>query len=199
MANNCFHYIKWNRTTQVAFYLLKKSVGCIAVLGQYTWQRGISVLKLRIVRVVGLEEPQFFFLQVGGLYSSQYTKFLSRKIVSFFKTSRQQRLWLWKRGEKVSLHLSFNFGFRWQHCGASRNRDLVCELCRTWHWTSEKHSRLPFQAAPSTTAQHRHWGFHLAKVFTARRAGRPAGFPAPSGAGRGRPSMWMTLLLLSAL
>lgn len=148
MANNCFHYIKWNHTTEAAFYLLKKSIRCIAVLGQYAWQRGISILKLRIVGVVGLEEPQFFFLQVGGLYSSQYTKFLSRKIISFFKTSRQQRLWLWlwlwQCGEKVSLHFSFIFGFRWQYYGVSCNRDIMRKLYRTWHWPSDKHSRLPF-------------------------------------------------------
>lgn len=105
------------------------------MLGQYAWQRGISILKLRIVGVVRLEEPQFFLLQVGGLYSSQYTKFLSRKIISFFKTSRQQRLWLWlwlwKCGEKVSLHLSFIFGFRWQYYGVSCNRDSIRKLYRT--------------------------------------------------------------------
>ena len=167
---------------EVAFYLLQKPVRDVAVLGQHAGQRRVSVFKLRVVGIVRLEESHFLLLQIGGLYSCQYTKFLPRKVISFFKTSRRLRLrlWLWKSREMASLDL----GFKWQYYAVPRNRDIMRELRRSRHWTSDKNRRLPLQAVPGAAAHPRHWGLHLAKIFTTRRARRLAGFSAAFGARR---------------
>lgn len=169
------------------------------MLGQHAGQRGVRVLELRVVGVVGLEEPELLPLQVGGLYGRQNTQLLPG--IVFLKTPAQLRrglrLRLGERGEMAPPDLVFGFGC--QGNAVPCNRDTTCKGHRTRQGVRDQDGGLPVEAAPGAAAQPRHQGLRLAKLLAGRRAGGLAGLPASFGLGGGGPPLRLMPLLLSAL